>query len=579
MLRRDALKFGIAAKLALLLALVGVLAAGATGFYSYAASREILIQLAKNDLANSASALFRRIRLSREEVSRNLLIVSTHPLAVEASQSGQAAALDQLAELFSLMMAANPAYLQLRLIALDNGGPERVRIDRDGDRLVRVGRDQLQMKGDLPYVRAASRLPHGTTYISRFAINHEPGIHSGLGKPTAQLAMPVVDSQRRVVGVVVINVDLDATFGLLSADIPSDYQLFLANSEGDFLMHPDPGRAFAFDRGPAARLQDEFPATRKLTEARAEQELIEAGTGRYADAPLVAAFLSRPIAVASAEERLVIGLAVPKARVLAQAEQLGRTTLKIVLGLYLVCILLAVLVARAVTRPINLMSVLVRRFAEGHQSDRLHTDRQDEIGVLARSFYNMQNQINFQMDELRQSRQELEHLARHDLLTGLPNRRLFDEHMEQALSTSRREIEQLALMFIDIDHFKPINDLLGHAIGDLLLKEIAGRIRMAVRESDIPARIGGDEFVVLLQNVQQRQDALTVAEKIRTAIMQSFEVEGHRLSVSASIGIALYPDDGNELLELSVRADKAMYVAKEQGRNAVVFYHRNFGEI
>jgi diguanylate cyclase (GGDEF)-like protein len=238
-------------------------------------------------------------------------------------------------------------------------------------------------------------------------------------------------------------------------------------------------------------------------------------------------------------------------------------------------VLLAVLLARAFTRPINQMSAVVQRFANGNSVGGLPVDRSDEIGVLARNFQYMHDQIKSQMDELRQRRKDLEHLARHDALTGLPNRILFEEHMEHALLSCHRDISQLALLFVDIDRFKPINDMLGHAIGDRLLAEIADRIRMAVRGSDIPARIGGDEFVVLLPTIQQRDDASTVAEKIRVSIMRPFQIDNHLLSVSASIGIAIFPEDGTELLELSIRADKAMYVAKEQGRNAVVFFSPN----
>jgi diguanylate cyclase (GGDEF)-like protein len=127
-------------------------------------------------------------------------------------------------------------------------------------------------------------------------------------------------------------------------------------------------------------------------------------------------------------------------------------------------------------------------------------------------------------------------------------------------------------MFIDLDHFKPINDTLGHAFGDSLLHEIAKRIRAAVRESDTPARIGGDEFVVLLRNVQHAEDALTVAEKIRQTLNEPFTIDKHTVTVSASMGIAMYPDDGTDSLELSKHADDAMYRAKQNGRNAVVFY-------
>ncbi|MEO8410711.1 MAG: cache domain-containing protein, partial [Propionivibrio sp.] len=420
------MKFGIAAKLGVLLALVGVLAAGATGFYSYAASRKILIDQAKNDLAVAATGLFRRIRQTREEVSRNLQILTAHPLAVEALQGGQRVAHDRLAELYRQLMAANPAYLQVRLISLDNidNGREQIRIDRHAEQLVRVGDDGLQQQGTAPYVQATRRLPAGATYLSRFGVEREPGSesYSAPGKLAAQLAMPVLDRQQQVIGVVVISVDLEAIFSRLSADVPRDYQLYLANSDGDFLMHPNPKQTLAFARGPPARIQDEFPPTHDLVAGRSEQAFVEADAGRGGEPAMVAAFLSRPIAVASAESRLIIGLAVPRATVLAQVDQLGNTMLKIVLGIYLVCILVALLVARVVTRPINRMSEMVQRFADGHQAAYLHTDRADEIGVLARSFHNLQNQIDFQMNELRRSREEVEHLARHDALTGLANR-------------------------------------------------------------------------------------------------------------------------------------------------------------
>ena len=133
------------------------------------------------------------------------------------------------------------------------------------------------------------------------------------------------------------------------------------------------------------------------------------------------------------------------------------------------------------------------------------------------------------------------------------------------------------MLFIDLDRFKPINDNLGHSVGDLLLKAVAERIRRVIRESDTPARIGGDEFVVLLETIQDDIDAQTVAEKIRVALGQPFEIAGHgeehRIAVSACIGIAFYPEDGTDMTELSRHADEAMYRAKENGRNAVAFYN------
>jgi diguanylate cyclase (GGDEF)-like protein len=566
------MRIGIALKLSVLLAVVGVLTAGTTGYYAHKVSRDLLVRSAKNELLTSTQLLARQLMLMRDEIERNLRILAAHPATIAALQYGEETDEDQVAVLFELMMAANPGYFQIRLIAAGDNGLERVRVDRDDSRPIRVTGDELQEKGHYPYVYDTLTLPGGGIYLSRIVINHEHGTHAGLDQPTVQLATPVTDAGGKALGVAVINVDLNGAFGLLAADLPQDFMLFLTNDRGDYLIHPDRTQAFGFDRGRRVLVQDEFPGTQDLIAGKTEYVLTEARSGRYAAAPILAAFISRNVKDTSTESRLLFGLAKPLTSVLAQADKLGIVILQIVLGLCFVCVVLAIIVARYVTRPINSMSAAVQRFAESRHSDGLPLERQDEIGVLARSFHDMRHQIKHQLAELQRSREELEHLARHDALTGLPNRVLFFDRVEQALIAVRRDQTHLALMFIDLDHFKPINDTLGHAFGDSLLHEIAKRIRAAVRESDTPARIGGDEFVVLLRNVQHAEDALTVAEKIRQALNDPFTIEEHTVTVSASMGIAMYPDDGTDSLELSKHADDAMYRAKQNGRNAVVFY-------
>ena len=138
--------------------------------------------------------------------------------------------------------------------------------------------------------------------------------------------------------------------------------------------------------------------------------------------------------------------------------------------------------------------------------------------------------------------------------------------MSVALAAARRDNSQLALLFIDLDRFKPINDSLGHAAGDRVLKSVAERIRHNIRESDTAARIGGDEFVVLLRSLQSLDDATHVAQKIGEAIEQPVELDGHSLTVTASIGVAVYPEDGIDAAALSRHADAAMYRAKDAGK-------------
>ena len=571
------MKFGIASRLSILLAVAVTVTAGVTVYSAYVVSRDLLVASAEDELLTSTKVLSRRIALARNENVRDLHILSQHPAAGAALEAENPTAQDQLAKLFELVMQASPAYYQVRLIAAHDHGLEHVRVDRDGTGLVRVTGDELQEKGHYPYVFDTARLAAGEIYLSRITINHEVGTHFVRDMPTIQLATPVLGAAGSVLGVVVINVDLNGAFAQLAADLPKDVRLFLANGDGDFLVHPDPAQAFAFDRGRRALVQEEFPETRDLVLRKTDQVLFVARDGAYAADPVVAAFISRKVNAASMEKHLVLGLTQPLTTVLERVDTLAGVTLRIVLALGFVCIVLAALLARAVTRPINSMTRAVERFADGELATGLPLDRRDEIGVLARCFHRMCKQIQQQIAELNCRREEMENLARHDPLTGLANRRLLVEHAEHAFASARRDNERLAVLFIDLDRFKPINDNLGHAVGDLLLKAVAERIRGVIRESDTPARIGGDEFVVLLEMIQDDIDAQTVAEKIRVALNQPFEIVGHgeehRIAVSACIGIAFYPEDGTDLIELSRHADEAMYRAKESGRNAVAFYN------
>lgn len=167
--------------------------------------------------------------------------------------------------------------------------------------------------------------------------------------------------------------------------------------------------------------------------------------------------------------------------------------------------------------------------------------------------------------------EQIKHMAQHDTLTDLPNRTLYEDRLKQALAMARSDNTSLALLYLDLDHFKEINDTLGHAAGDTLLKLAAQRMLDCVRETDTVARMGGDEFVVLLPGIRTRQNALMVAEKIRKKLEMPFEINGEQVDVSSSIGCAMYPDDGQEEAALTQSADQAMYMAKQSGRNRVCF--------
>lgn len=286
------MRFGIAARLGVLLAGVGFVASGLTGFYAYSVSRDLLVQAARNELATSTQVLARRITASRQEISRTLEVLATHPAAIAALEAQNSQLENQLATLFTQILRANPNYFQVRLISAADNGLERVRIDRDGDTFIHVTDDDLQEKGHYSYVSDTLKMAAGKTYLSRIVINHERGAHSGLDQPTMLLATPVTNAQGRTLGLVAINVDLNRIFGQLRVDLPKDFELYLANTSGDYLIHPDSSKSFGFDRGRRVLIQDDFPETRELLDGKTSTVTLEANSPQRADVPMVANFFA-----------------------------------------------------------------------------------------------------------------------------------------------------------------------------------------------------------------------------------------------------------------------------------------------
>lgn len=180
--------------------------------------------------------------------------------------------------------------------------------------------------------------------------------------------------------------------------------------------------------------------------------------------------------------------------------------------------------------------------------------------------------LTAEIEERRQIEEQVRHMAHHDALTGLPNRNLLRDRMEQAVAIAQRRGSHVVVMFLDLDRFKTINDSLGHAVGDQLLQEVSERLGRSVRASDTVARLGGDEFVVILPDVEHSSEAARVAEKISATLTPAYSIAGHELHITTSIGICVFPQDGDSAEALMKNADTAMYHAKSCGRNNYQFF-------
>ncbi len=201
----------------------------------------------------------------------------------------------------------------------------------------------------------------------------------------------------------------------------------------------------------------------------------------------------------------------------------------------------------------------------------------EEIAQLVVGFNSMLSELH-QRDRARKDAEaRLQHMALVDDLTGLPNRRLLSDRLSQNLAKARRENRTVALLYIDLDGFKLVNDSLGHSIGDALLGQVAQRLQSRFRQSDTLARIGSDEFTLILDHVQSRGEADSAAEGVLDVLRAPFEIEGHTIQITASIGISIFPDHGKEGGQLLQQADWAMYAAKKKGKNRVVLFGDDLG--
>ena len=567
---------GLTFKLSVLLACIGVLASGATGYYAYRANRTMLVNEAEHSLLTSTELLGQRFAASIDDVGSDALVLATMPSSANVAKTDDGidtnAGRERLAQVYASFMVHHPEYLQIRLITKQHHGLELIRFDRDADGIVRVQGNDLQEKGQFAYVFDTLAFSPGRIYASPISVNHEYGAHAAEGKPTLRLGTPVADANGTVLGVIVIDIDLAGMLKRLQSDLPSDYQVYLTNEWGDFLVHPDPAKTFGFDRGRRVLMQDSFPVTKPLFDQSQSEVLVNGLSRPRQAAGQVLAFVRRPFGGSEGSRFIVLGLAKPLEDVLSGAHLLGDSIVRMVLIFSLLSVMLAILAARAVTKPLHSLAYAATHLFAEHAMHTLPLRRTDEIGVLARCFDRLRREIKAQMDVLHTKQRELVHLATHDTLTGLPNRMLFMEKLERAIEQASRREEGLAVLFVDLDRFKQINDQFGHSIGDKVLAAVARRLKQVLCSADVVARLGGDEFIVLIEGPRVAEAAPGIASRIMDTLNEPLLMDGHSMTVGASIGISQFPDDSGTAEELLLNADAAMYAAKSGGRCGFLRY-------
>ena len=467
------------------------------------------------------------------EIITDLRFLSQQNELVQMLEQGSVATKhkDLIAKEYRALSRQKQKYDQIRFI--DVTGMEKVRVNFNNGDLVIVPDHKLQDKGDRYYFKDTLALLQDEIFISPFDLNIEHGKIEEPLKPMIRLGLPVFDGKNRKRGVVVLNYLGDRllkTLKEISEMSPGDFML--VNSDGYWLCSPDADDEWGFMfRGRKARkFSSDFPDVwKKILLSQVTQ--IESKKGLFTSATVFPAMEDFRSSTGSADARgdsqkrlkgneyfwKVVSY-VPNKTLQAGTKRLQTKLLLLILALLLLVGISSWIIARDMVR---------------------------------RKSYQM----------------ALYHSANFDKLTELPNRALFLDRLDQNLKQSERYQRKFALLFVDLDGFKSVNDTLGHDAGDALLTKTAERLHDCVREADTVARIGGDEFTVILSTIASVDDARTVAKKIIAALSKPFNIGDQKAQIGASIGISLFPENGTDTETLLKKADDAMYTAKKSGKN------------
>jgi diguanylate cyclase (GGDEF)-like protein len=495
--------------------------------------------------------------------SQQLTIASYAARDIDAKLVARRELVQSLATSITAETLSNPANLtqwieeRQRLYPLFNRG------------LMVFSPDGHRVLADYPGVPERRKLDYGQSpwflaaLDSRNAVIGPPMISRLKGEPLIVMAMAVRDRSGKPLAVL-------AGIAVLTApgfiDLMNEVKL---GHRGGFLLISPKDKVFVSSSDPAMILKPTPPPGVNLLHDKAMAGYRGVGVTVNAQGEEE---LSAMVTVPSTGWYVVARIPTEEAFHPVRAQ--GRNILHNSMLTVTVVVLLLMVLLPWLFRPLVDAAKQMRRMASGEVAPHpLPVRRNDEVGELVLGFNSLLKKLTDQETALRKSKARLAHLALHDPLTGLPNRSMLEDRLDQALMRAQRSGQQVALLFCDLDGFKPINDHYGHDTGDAVLCLVADRLQEGRRKTDTVARLGGDEFVILLTDLDDARGAAeTVAGEYVRSIAQPFVLDEKHLSLGVSIGISLYPQAGTEAPHLLTCADTAMYAAKQAGRGRYVFH-------
>lgn len=478
------------------------------------------------------------IKYALETINSDILTLSAHAQLHSFLNNSSKQDLQPLAEEFLAFCQSRGMYDQVRL--LDEQGMEKIRVSYNRGKSVVVPNSKLQFKGKRYYFTNSIRLNRGEIFISPFDLNVEQGKIEQPLKPVIRVAMPLFDNAGNKKGILILNYlgnNLFDRIDNLTASMGSRVTMLLLNQQGYWLkgLNQEAEWGFMF-KDDSRTFGHHFPNIwGKIAGEKSGYILNGKGLFTFDTIyPLTERIISSSGSTKADEE---------------SAYQLDWKSYFWKLVTYVPATKLTLNTSKNLSNLIPFVVLIISL-----------------LGII--SFVAASAIVRRE-----ETQENIKHLAHFDILTQLPNRALLYDRLTQVIAQDERYNKSFALLFIDLDGFKSVNDIYGHKAGDDVLKEAANRIRSHIRKMDTVARIGGDEFLVVLTDVQSPSDARLVAEKTVSSLGQPFLIAGEQQNViGGSIGISIYPTDGLEMDVLIKRADEAMYEVKKSGKSSYRFY-------
>jgi diguanylate cyclase (GGDEF)-like protein len=578
--RRSRPRWPLSFKFVLATAVVGTLAAGSTAMLLYRGSVDTLVTDNLYRLRGAELIAGRRFTDAVGDASQNALFIARMApisglLGAEAGGLDPASGasrrqwLDQAASALSAMMQAHPQYVDLSLAGIADDGREVVAVRRIDGQIVRADANGLRSVGDRPYFAVATRLGPGEVATSPIERARSP-VDGPSYPPVLRIATPVHDDAGRLRGVVSICLDAAQLFDIIGQSLRQGTINYIADHNGEYLSTPP--LAEPVGDGGVRHLQDDFPELAALFSGRDEGF---SGVLGQSDHRFLATAERIYFDADAPQLFIVLASMLPKAVVSEEMERLRDAAMLSAGGVLLLGLMAVAWLTSLLTKPLRKMTLMARGMARGDRTLvelGTMTERNDETGDLARAFVAMNGQIARREQALVAQSAALSRLAGTDPLTGILNRRAFFEKLEHALADARRSGLGCAMLMIDVDHFKEINDTFGHQTGDRLLVAIARSLGDQLRETDILARLGGDEFAIIAQHLRMADSALTIAEKVVAAITSIDVIDGNPIEVGASVGVSVFPSDDVDANTFAAHADLALYKSKVVHDSAINFY-------